>query len=740
MATLQQGEPATPETATGFQKLHWVDLIDALPLAACACDRDGKLVHANGEAQALLGALKPGVVLREILKLSPEDDPCAEAIAQGRSVPPRPVHSEHPGARQVEASARPLTDAAGNLIGALVCLQSMPRNVGAAPEPASLRSLHEILQALPVAIYTTDIDGNITFFNEAAAEFAGCPPEPGQKWCVTGKLYAPNGEPLPAEECSLAVTLRERRPVRGQAAIAERPDGTRVPFMPYPTPLVDAEGTMVGAINMLVDLSASYDADRQHGFLASIVSSSDDAIVSKTLDGIITSWNTGATRIFGYEPQEMIGQSILRLIPPELQGEEAEILAKLRRGERLEHFDTVRVAKDGRRIDVSLTVSPVRDRDGHLIGASKVGRDVTRRKQAEKIQALLVGELNHRVKNTLATMQAIANQTVRTARSPAEFAQSFNGRLQALARIHTLLTSNAWQGAEVAQIIRDQLSVRDAPDARIELAGPSAVLDPQTALRLALVLHELATNAYKHGALSAPGGDLLVRWAVDTNGGRHLLLEWRESGGPLVRAPTSRGFGTTLIEQSLRAYGGNAAMRYEAHGVGCKISLPIGDDGARTGPVGKTPGEVGSASESIPSMPRSSCAAIAGRRVLVVEDEPLVAMDIVSVLREAGCEVVGPAATCQSARALIDAGGFDVALLDANLGGDPVDDVALALTQAGIPFAFVTGYSRDGLPQAFRHAPMLGKPSKPDVVVGVVAKLVAQQQGGSNSQLQQAAV
>src|SRR5262249_40145183 len=160
----------------------------------------------------------------------------------------------------------------------------------------------------------------------------------------------------------------------------------------------------------------------------------DDAIVSKTLDGYITSWNTGATRIFGYEAEEMLGQSIKRIIPAELHGEEEQILAKLRRGERIEHFDTIRIAKDGRRIDISLTVSPVRDRTGRLIGASKVARDVTERKQAEKLQALLVGELNHRVKNTLATVQAIANQTVRMVKSPAEFATSFNGRLQALAR------------------------------------------------------------------------------------------------------------------------------------------------------------------------------------------------------------------------------------------------------------------------------------------------------------------
>src|SRR5262249_38834020 len=143
-----------------------------------------------------------------------------------------------------------------------------------------------------------------------------------------------------------------------------------------------------------------------------IVASSDDAIISKRLDGTITSWNAGATRIFGYEAEEIIGRPITTIIPPELLSEEKEIIARLRRGERIGHYETVRVAKDGHRIDISLTVSPLRDRLGNVIGASKVARDISERKQAEKLQRLLVDELNHRVKNTLATIQAIASQSL----------------------------------------------------------------------------------------------------------------------------------------------------------------------------------------------------------------------------------------------------------------------------------------------------------------------------------------
>ena len=252
--------------------------------------------------------------------------------------------------------------------------------------------------------------------------------------------------------------------VRGAEAIAERPDGTRVRFQPHPTPLFDASGRLVGGLNMLVDLTERHQAEVQSALIASIVASSEDAIISKTLEGRITSWNAGATRIFGYEADEMIGQSIKRLIPPELHAEEDRILAQVKRGDRLEHYDTIRTAKDGRRIDISLTVSPVRDKSGNIVGASKVGRDVTERKHVEKLHLLLLAELSHRVKNTLATVQAIANQTVRQARSPGEFAASFSGRLQALARTHTLLTDNTWQGADALPLIREQVLLGEVDD------------------------------------------------------------------------------------------------------------------------------------------------------------------------------------------------------------------------------------------------------------------------------------
>jgi len=246
----------------------------------------------------------------------------------------------------------------------------------------------ELLGALPVAVYTTDAEGWITYYNEAAAELWGHRPELGTtQWCGCWKIYWPDGRPLPHDQCPMALTLKEGRPVRGVEAIAERPDGTRVNFLPFPTPLRDASGRLTGAINLLMDITERHADDLHAAQLAAIVATSDDAIVSKTLEGRVTSWNAAATRLFGYAPEEMIGQSIIRIIPPELHDEEGRILAQLRRGEHIDHYETVRRRNDGGTIYVSLSISPMRNAASAIVGASKIARDITARRDAEKALA-----------------------------------------------------------------------------------------------------------------------------------------------------------------------------------------------------------------------------------------------------------------------------------------------------------------------------------------------------------------
>ena len=242
-----------------------------------------------------------------------------------------------------------------------------------------------MIDALPAAIYTTDAQGRLTHFNPACVEFSGRTPQLGSDhWCVTWKLYYPDGTPMPHDACPMAIALKEGRVIRGVEAIAERPDGTRVWFEPYPTPLRDATGKLIGGINMLVDISARKRAEQAKSSLAAIVESSDDAIISKDLHGIIMSWNAGAQRLFGYRASEAIGQSVTMLMPPERVNEEPGILERIRRGQRIDHYETVRRRKDGTLLHISISVSPVVDANGIIVGALKIARDITDRIRIEE--------------------------------------------------------------------------------------------------------------------------------------------------------------------------------------------------------------------------------------------------------------------------------------------------------------------------------------------------------------------
>jgi PAS domain S-box-containing protein len=392
------------------------------------------------------------------------------------------------------------------------------------------------------------------------------------RWCGSWQMYWPDGTPLPHDQCPMAVVLTEGRAVPGQEAVIERPDGTRMPFMAFPSALRDATGQIVGAVNMFVDITERKRNEEMAQRLASIVESSDNAIISKKLDGTITSWNKGAARLFGYAAEAIIGKPIRILIPPDRQHEEDLICERVSSGERIEHYETVRLCKDGKSIEISLTVSPIRDIQGKVVGASQIARDISDRKRSEAHVAILAREAEHRARNVLATVQA----TVRLSQSdtPEGLKQAIEGRVQALANVHALFVQSRWMGAELHSLITQELSpyCQDG-DARVRSDGPSVLLEPQTAQTIAVTLHELATNAAKYGALSVAEGRVQVGWSRVANG--QLILRWTESGGPPVKPPTRRGFGTRVMESMVRDQL-KGAMRFDwrATGLAFEITLP----------------------------------------------------------------------------------------------------------------------------------------------------------------------
>jgi two-component system, chemotaxis family, CheB/CheR fusion protein len=283
--------------------------------------------------------------------------------------------------------------------------------------------------------------------------------------------------------------------------------------------------------------------------LAAIVDSSLDAIVSKDLNGIVTTWNRGAERLFGYTAGEMIGRSISTLIPPDRQYEETDILERVRRGERVDHYEAVRRRKDGSLVDISLTVSPVKDSAGKVVGASKIARDISEKKEAQARQELLAREIQHRTANLFAIVLAVVSSSFEGKHSVKDAEAAVVGRLSSLAETHLKLLDKEWQGADLAEIVRSEMSPYAG---RVEVEGPSLMLTASAAQSFALSLHELATNAAKYGALSNATGRVHISWSkLTSNASNRFTFRWQEQGGPPVSPPTQKGFGSVVLQEAM---------------------------------------------------------------------------------------------------------------------------------------------------------------------------------------------
>lgn len=318
--------------------------------------------------------------------------------------------------------------------------------------------------------------------------------------------------------------------------------------------------------------------------LASIVESSDDAIISKDLEGVITSWNRGAEHLFGYTAHEAIGRPVTMLMPPDRENEEPTILSRIRRGERIEHYHTIRRRKDGVLIDISLSVSPIQDRHGQIVGASKIARDVTELRRAQERQQLLLREMNHRVKNLFSVASSIVTLSARSARTPKELAASVEDRLGALARAHALTLTMPSDLPVVVErptslhaLIRTVMSPYDGRTddgkERVVIRGDDTPLASSSITSLALLIYEFATNAAKYGALSTPDGSIDVSCRETED---QFVLTWRERGGPPVKHESGdEGFGGVLSRMAVSGQlRGTISHDWAAEGLTLRISVP----------------------------------------------------------------------------------------------------------------------------------------------------------------------
>jgi PAS domain S-box-containing protein len=318
-------------------------------------------------------------------------------------------------------------------------------------------------------------------------------------------------------------------------------------------------------------------SEQQFRWLASIVDSSDDAIIGKNIDGIITSWNNGAARLFGYTTDEVVGKPVTILFPPDRHDEERTILERIMRGERIDHYETVRHRKDGSSVNVSLTVSPVKNAEGKIVGASKIARDITERKRAEAREKVLMAELDHRVKNVLARVAMVVMSSRNGSSSIDEYARSLDGRIHALGAAHALLSQTGWREVGLDAVIRSQLAPY-ATNANITICGTDVMLTTVATQVVAMVLHELVTNAAKYGALSVPNGRVSVNWERRSDGdaAANLVFVWREFGGPPTASELQSGYGTRLIRELVPyELGGTVDLEFAAAGASCRIEFPL---------------------------------------------------------------------------------------------------------------------------------------------------------------------
>lgn len=320
--------------------------------------------------------------------------------------------------------------------------------------------------------------------------------------------------------------------------------------------------------------------------LSAIVESSDDAIVSKTLAGIITSWNKSAERLFGYTADEAIGQPITIVIPQDRLKEEPEIIKRIQGGERVEHFETIRRRKDGTLIDVSLTISPIRNDEGTIFGASKIARDITDRKRGQEKQLLLLREMNHRVKNLFALATGLVTLSARSAETPEALAIAIRERLSALARAHDLTLPNL-QADEVrpnrettlTALLKTILAPFETDGRHILIEGCDAAIGESSLTSLALLLHEFATNSAKYGALSSLQGKLHVHLAAAD---QEIHLTWTESDGPpLPEKAGPEGFGSRLARATVQGHlQGTIDQEWKQEGLVIKLRVPLARLGA----------------------------------------------------------------------------------------------------------------------------------------------------------------
>jgi PAS domain S-box-containing protein len=441
------------------------------------------------------------------------------------------------------------------------------------PSPMADRLFRGIVDAAPAIVWMDDPEGRCIFVNKTWCEFTGLPESDGLGEGWAGSVH-PDDRTLFRR--AFLVAVARRQPWRGEYRM-RRHDGAWRWVIDTARPLFDRDGTYLGHVGSVMDITERKAAEEalrlSEAHFRTLTQSMPHLVWTMEADGACRYLSPGWAEFLGPRPSRTLWRAAIH--PDDLATIDASWTAA-ERGARYEAEYRLR-RHDGEYRWFLSRAAQLRDADGTFIRWVGTCTDVTERKMAEDRQQVLIAELDHRVKNTLAKVQAMAWQTMRTTQSPEQFNEAFGARLQALARAHDMLNRAGRDGANLEETVRESLSpLAGRDDGRTSIGGAPVRLSGRAVLTLSIVLHELATNAAKHGALSAPDGRTDVQWRA-RNG--RIELIWTESGGPPVSPPSRRGFGLRLISDSIaHELGGEVALEFAAGGLVCTIRLPISED------------------------------------------------------------------------------------------------------------------------------------------------------------------
>lgn len=451
-----------------------------------------------------------------------------------------------------------------------------------------------------------------------------------------------------------------------------------------------------------------------------------EGVVAYDWDGEVIYLNGAGQKILRLEEgavptlAELAREGRIQALDGGVLREEDTPVARLLRGKTVARED-LRLSYGEEIVVCRFSGAPLLDEAGGVTGAVLTFADITEQKDNEDRRTLLMNELDHRVRNMLATIGAMVRLSSAGAPDKETLVEILSGRIGALTRTHGLLTSSSWRGAMLCDIIRDEVQPY-ASDERLKLEGrDDVILPPQDAIDFALVIHELATNATKYGAWSQSTGRVSINWHLTETEERVLRVLWHETGGPEIMPSKRTGFGSQLIRSAFRrTEGAGVDLRMEPDGVVCEITIILQRNVARA-PLAAPVRTMAAGGEQ---------ADLAGQRVLLVEDEAVVRLELVSLLTGAGAEVLGPASSRAEGYRIAGRERPDIAVLDINLGGETVAPLAEALARRNIPLVFTSGYrDLELLPEWLRDRPLLQKPVSPEALVAALADYLPEKAG-----------